>query len=580
MHHLSALGPSTTRDRQSAASLLPPPTTTPGFTAARELLDALSLLTGVTALPCVQSGHAELWIEGYMVLIVIMCWVVASVFALATEEIWLSLLHSAANTVLQGIFCIGLIWRMDPFMMPQSFCTTQAILLHTSWACMAGVGAAITILTASRVLHRSSILPRLVPYATLLRLLFGVGFPCMVLIAQTVAIHELNAARPVDGIACDASFPSWVRVLGYAGATLILAIPSFILSLITAAQVTRSRSTLKFQYQETHHQFPPSDDGLTHLPTRRSKRRSYRDSGSPLRTPEPPPLPPPSTDEPLDSSTRTVYAIPNGPDSSSTVVDPPRRARVVAGRTRYHLPYDWIETRYSPDDLQDAYENKDLRHSPTTERSQTTEPSTIQFASPSEFGDARGSMSRVTTPALSAVDIEKDSIRLHVYTGFSSDGQLFLDQDDAISGSLRWTRRSNDSSGRKSELVFAKYDEEDTEVGLNTVAYEERGLPLFKREYNSRDHLQKDALNLRGPASRQTEPHSQSSAQIWLTLAFQMSSSGTQILAAISSLIDIGSRATTPSPFGTQHVALLLAAWSPFLIFAVGKVVWGRSGKV
>ncbi|KAJ3747888.1 hypothetical protein DFH05DRAFT_1393100, partial [Lentinula detonsa] len=39
------------------------------------------------------------------------------------------------------------------------------------------------------------------------------------------------------------------------------------------------------------------------------------------------------------------------------------------------------------------------------------------------------------------------------------------------------------------------------------------------------------------------------------------------VLACISTLIDVISRRTRPTPFGTQHVALLLTAWGPVVVF-------------
>jgi hypothetical protein len=39
------------------------------------------------------------------------------------------------------------------------------------------------------------------------------------------------------------------------------------------------------------------------------------------------------------------------------------------------------------------------------------------------------------------------------------------------------------------------------------------------------------------------------------------------ILASISTVIDVAMQRPTPTPFGTQHVALLLAAWGPAMVF-------------
>ena len=236
-------------------------------------------------------------------------------------------------------------------------------------------------------------------------------------------------------------------------------------------QVIRSRLSRELPI---NHPTPSHDDTLTYIPVRRSRRRSYRTPTTSPRAQEPI-TSAPSSIEPLFPSTRTVYAIPSGPDSVSTVGFP-GRARTVAGRTRYHLPYDWIETRHSPDfSLEDKA--KERRGSPNGQ-SQVSDPSPIHFASPSEADRTRES-SRVNTPALSA-EMEKDTVYLKTYGGFYPDGRFTALSEDAISGSLRWTRRSEDSTGVKSELIFAKYGEDD-EYDTAMIPYEERAF-TFRRK--------------------------------------------------------------------------------------------------
>ncbi|KAH7926239.1 hypothetical protein BV22DRAFT_1009497 [Leucogyrophana mollusca] len=54
---------------------------------------------------------------------------------------------------------------------------------------------------------------------------------------------------------------------------------------------------------------------------------------------------------------------------------------------------------------------------------------------------------------------------------------------------------------------------------------------------------------------------------IWRLILFQMAFFIIQCLAALSTIIDVASNATTPTPFGTQHVALILAGWGPSFVF-------------
>ncbi|KZP19983.1 hypothetical protein FIBSPDRAFT_667470, partial [Athelia psychrophila] len=41
-----------------------------------------------------------------------------------------------------------------------------------------------------------------------------------------------------------------------------------------------------------------------------------------------------------------------------------------------------------------------------------------------------------------------------------------------------------------------------------------------------------------------------------------------QILATLSTIIDVSRGSHALTPFGTQHVALLLSAWGPSVVFA------------
>ena len=63
-------------------------------------------------------------------------------------------------------------------------------------------------------------------------------------------------------------------------------------------------------------------------------------------------------------------------------------------------------------------------------------------------------------------------------------------------------------------------------------------------------------------------PISDSRRLVWRILFFQLLSAITQILATLSSLVDIFS-GRSPLPLGTEHVALLIVAWAPVVAFGV-----------
>jgi hypothetical protein len=60
---------------------------------------------------------------------------------------------------------------------------------------------------------------------------------------------------------------------------------------------------------------------------------------------------------------------------------------------------------------------------------------------------------------------------------------------------------------------------------------------------------------------------------LWQIILFQISFMVVQILACISTIIDVATSRPTPTPMGTQHVALLLAGWGPVVVFGHLPVV-------
>lgn len=51
-----------------------------------------------------------------------------------------------------------------------------------------------------------------------------------------------------------------------------------------------------------------------------------------------------------------------------------------------------------------------------------------------------------------------------------------------------------------------------------------------------------------------------------------------QFLALLTTFVDVASGRRTPSPFGSQHVALLLGAWCPVVIFGMSS--WSISSSM
>lgn len=122
---------------------------------------------------------------------IIACWVVLCMFSRAIGSYWGPVLYSVFATLLQGIFClgaalhvmvlkkriayppcIGMIYDMNPFQMPKTFCIGERVglldeplvesydavqtfvIYYSAWS-LTGVCAAFTFATSSSVLWPS-----------------------------------------------------------------------------------------------------------------------------------------------------------------------------------------------------------------------------------------------------------------------------------------------------------------------------------------------------------------------------------------------------------------------------------------
>ncbi|KAG1815039.1 uncharacterized protein BJ212DRAFT_1481575 [Suillus subaureus] len=63
------------------------------------------------------------------------------------------------------------------------------------------------------------------------------------------------------------------------------------------------------------------------------------------------------------------------------------------------------------------------------------------------------------------------------------------------------------------------------------------------------------------------QPRQSLAPAIWRLILFQMAFFITQFLAALTTIIDVANHRTYPTPFGTQHVALVLVGWGPSVVF-------------
>lgn len=310
--------------------------------------------------------------------------------------------------------------------------------------------------------------------------------------------------------------------------------------------------------------------------------------------------------DPRDTSMpRTASATPSGQEQmiylvpSRTPSDPARTSvgrapisPVVARHSRYyHLPFSWRSA--SPLSLADDKEREREREREADGRPSRSTRSPSE--SPLSFLPTMTPSSTRTSPELhihahlhvfpklmygqptsstflAELDGDGDGGPHEEHDVFwdEATGALFYDDDgveddiETVSGSMQWARPSLASDETKSpELAFARPSTASGPV-MYTCASSLLLLPL---SVTRPTHLCcVDPKRVDTAAGR--------NADMWRTLFFQTLLSAAQILGAVTSLADVAARRGAPSPFGTQHVALLLFAWAPTLAF--GALPWHR----
>ncbi|KAI0717478.1 hypothetical protein C8Q72DRAFT_160648 [Fomitopsis betulina] len=502
----------------------------------------------------------------------------------ALGGLWIPISYAIANTTMQTVFCLGLIWKMNPYAMPSGFCRLQAALITLSWFAMTGLCAIMTVSTSLTIVRSRGKLTmadfqRTLQWRPIYLLIFG----CVVVFFTIYLVVSLktHAIEGSNGLQCDVASHVWVRLLSYAGIPLLFAIPSFVLSCLS--------SILLFSSQRHPGRTSPAPTGTpSHKATPRESFTAFpaprreRPRLSTLMTKRAPPcasLAASELDTVLQTPATTVFdpptpraasATPSGQEQiiylvpSRTPSDPARTSvgrapisPVVARHSRhYHLPFSWrtASTLSLPADKEGEHDTGSL-HSflPTMTPSSTrTTPELhihhmhlfpkLMYGQPSSstfLAELDGDGCGCSGHREEELDVFWDG----------TTGEIFYDDDggvgddiETMSGSMRWARPSFASDETKSpELAFAR-----ASTGSAPVMY---------------------TYPTSAPPS-----DARANADVWRALFFQAFLAATQIIATITSLADVAARRGAPTPFGTQHVALLLFAWAPTLAF--GALPW------
>ncbi|KAA1473661.1 hypothetical protein DENSPDRAFT_882209 [Dentipellis sp. KUC8613] len=587
---------------------------------------------------------------------IIASWIILLPFSRAIGVLWAPLLYCGAVTVLEGIFCLGMIWKMDTTRMPHAFCVAQAALIGLSSNILTGICACFTIATYLSVFKAQQLTQS--SHSTLSwrpqYILLVVVYPAAAFAANLAAILKTGAVKPSSDMHCDANDPLWPRLLSYAGLPLLIAIPCFIVSTFTAIRVMKAHSQSQ-RYRYSNDDTP----SFTRLPVRGPRRTSKRTSGNAGPRTRPTnifvpanalgtvtvtasldhnPESYPGTERDLKFKNDGATSLSLHSMSGTTATHPhghhAHSLSAKTSETTIYAPFDPVALPPPPVPVPHpgqppspipSVETMHTAGSINTHRSADT-PSPITFAPvptppKSKSGHAR-------TPSQSQMHAAAPAAPHHYSPPFPDPGALqrapsFLpDADTDAPPPLSPSRRapvSPDLGGVRAfhlplraslELPLplppapeyqspapgaygfglgqppaAVREEDEEEVTLrhgSALPWEvRRGVGAGDEEEGDADvdgeSVIKEALEYNegrrasifkrfSRQSMRSSPRSVLYPAIWRIVTFQIAFLLTIALAALSTLIDL-IRNRPPTAFGTQHVALVLAAWGPGIVF-------------
>ncbi|KAH8830432.1 hypothetical protein DL96DRAFT_942522 [Flagelloscypha sp. PMI_526] len=170
--------------------------------------------------------------------------IVLKAFSMVIQCTWAPLLYFLGSTFLHLPFSLGMVWLMDPTRFPIAFCYAQALTMSTGAFFIAGIATSWSIGTYRYVIRPrewnddlSSVLKWRKIYA----------IPVLVVPALCSAVHilvifTLDSVRQYDGMGCDVNHPLWLRFFGYAGMTLLIALPGLLFSVMAVVRVRKIQS--------------------------------------------------------------------------------------------------------------------------------------------------------------------------------------------------------------------------------------------------------------------------------------------------------------------------------------------------
>ncbi|KAJ7187347.1 hypothetical protein C8R46DRAFT_1059521 [Mycena filopes] len=442
------------------------------------------------------------------------CWAVLLPLAWVIQSYWAPIAYAVGITALEGIFCLGLVWRMNPPNMPRAFCLAQVLIGGLATFFLVGLLAAVTTATTIYVAkpkqwgtqNDTLILPWRFHYLLPMML-----FPVLASAVHITFVIYFDNFEPVDGLSCIAR-PLWIRLLSYAGTPFLVTIPCLWLTAVSTLRVLRTHGHIRRARRSVNIQ---ALDYFTTLP-----QKASRTSAKPHTPPTP----------------RAITTPTPSPSAILRLTSEARRQPITAvlqqdaERIRsFHLPF----LPPSPDYMT-AYSGH---------RSQNS----FDTVSSVSFAEMKGGKVAPSSKEEEAHEEEEDDVITPLRPTAT---------DNSPHGTTR-SSRSIHNSDRISitQLAFSMQPVDSTD----SSQYFSNG---------SRRSSLCSSISGRAPTTAQTEHRNPSelSSLVRSLIIFQFAIIAIHLLSSITPLMDaISAKATA---FGTQHVALVLAAWAPVFVFS------------
>ncbi|KAJ7479066.1 hypothetical protein FB451DRAFT_1240520 [Mycena latifolia] len=217
------------------------------------------------------------------------CWAVLLPLAWAIKSYWGPIAYAIGITALEGVFCLGLVWRMNPASLPRAFCIAQVLITGLAVFFLIGVLAAITTATAFYVAKPkqwaqddNAVLPW--RYYYLLPMLL---FPLLASTVQVTFVVFFDTFDSADGLNCVAH-PLWIQFLGYAGTPFLITVPCLWLSSVSVFRVIRTHKHIRRARRSVNFE---ALDHFTIRPQRRKSRPALKTPPTPVAITAPSPSP-------------------------------------------------------------------------------------------------------------------------------------------------------------------------------------------------------------------------------------------------------------------------------------------------